>query len=174
MNKHNKNFGVYNGYIALTKEESIFLKNKFKKTKSNPKKKGSIQSKKSIDKKFNFDNSEPEMILTKLGMNIIPSYMENEIRRIINLYDIKYYTEVSFKGLKTGISDLSLLRFDFYIPSKRILIEYDGKDFHKEEDQRKRDKIKNLFCHHKNIKLIRLSSNDIPTLELQLLRILRN
>lgn len=69
----------------------------------------------------------------------------------------KYDTCVSPKG--------NALPFDFYIPSKNILIEYDGEQhfkiaFGQDEDkltlQKEYDKIKNEWCIKNNITLIRI------------------
>lgn len=59
------------------------------------------------------------------------------------------------------------LPFDFYLPEKRICIEYDGMQHEKPieyfggkkgfENTKIRDKIKNDYCKANNIKLIRVS-----------------
>lgn len=69
---------------------------------------------------------------------------------------IKFAREVMFDGLinpKTGFK----LRYDFYLPDKNMVVEYDGKKFHEDEDVRERDLIKNRFAKDNGIKLVRLS-----------------
>lgn len=67
------------------------------------------------------------------------------------------------------------LKFDFYIPSKNICIEYDGKQHFEPieyfggkesfKTQTENDKIKNIYCKNNKITLIRLpytlSNNEI-------------
>lgn len=89
-------------------------------------------------------------------------------KEIINfLVEHKIY----FESEKTFIDCLSpkfnKLRFDFYIPNKNILIEYDGEHHYRPVNKYKRaakthrqtvihDKIKNKFAEDNNIQLIRI------------------
>lgn len=82
-----------------------------------------------------------------------PSIAEAKIMSNLNSLGISYTREVSFKDFKT--SNGGYYRFDFFIPSKNIIIEYDGKEWHKDKES---DTIKNEFCKTNNIKLIRLTS----------------
>lgn len=56
-----------------------------------------------------------------------------------------------------------LLKFDFYIPNKNILIEYDGIHHYKNtclgdlKEIKYRDEVKNLYAKTRNIKLVRIS-----------------
>lgn len=62
-----------------------------------------------------------------------------------------------------GQSGKSKLKFDFYIPEKNMIIEYDG-EFHyinkyknqRFEDQHKNDLIKDKYCKENNINLVRI------------------
>ena len=136
-----------------------------------------VRKKKRIQKKLNKKDkaqiifSKNEMLLTKQGRSVIASPMEKIVKSILNKYNIKHYTEVSFKGLQTGKTNLSLLRFDFYVPSKNLLIEYDGKDYHCTPAQKKRDAMKNKYCKQHNINLQRFVAKDIPTLEEQICKL---
>ncbi len=88
------------------------------------------------------------------GEIIVEEYLKNK--------GIEYNKEHTFNGCKNDIA----LRFDFYLPSKNICIEYDGEQHFKPieyfggEDKFKKvkenDHIKNEFCKNNNIKLIRI------------------
>lgn len=89
---------------------------------------------------------------------------ETFISNILTANKIKFEREYSFADCK-GIGN-KRLRFDFYIPSVNILIEYDGiqhfepiEYFGGEEHyirQVANDKIKNQYCLDHNIQLIRI------------------
>ena len=79
-----------------------------------------------------------------------------------------------------GCRHKKLLPFDFYIPPKNIIIEFDGKQhfspvrfggMSKEKakinfiKQKKRDKIKTKFCLTNSIHLLRISYLDIENCE---------
>ena len=87
---------------------------------------------------------------------------------------IEYETQKTFQDLKS--SHNAYLRFDFYIPSKNLCIEFDGKqhfepyDFsgkltkketlNEFENLKIRDKLKNDYCNKNNIKLLRIKYNE--------------
>jgi len=92
-----------------------------------------------------------------------PSKAEKRIINHLNRRKAKYYREVEFRGL---VSDKGYsLYFDFYIPSKNLLIEYDGP--HHLEDKRtmENDKLKNIFCKNNKIKLKRLDRTEWAFIE---------
>lgn len=86
----------------------------------------------------------------------------------LNGNDIKYNREVTLNGCvsKNNIP----LRYDFYLPSYDIYIEYDGEQhFYPVKNWggkkafkglQKRDKIKDVFCENNNLKLHRISYMD--------------
>ena len=87
---------------------------------------------------------------------------EEKIASILSQAHIKFEREKTFSELKRG-----LFRFDFYIPSLNIIIEYDGeqhmkqiKRFHKTRQEflhaQESDRRKNSYCLAKNIKLYRI------------------
>ena len=101
------------------------------------------------------------------------SYGENEISMFLKNNNIKYEIEKTFNNCRNTKTN-RLLRFDFYIPTKNILIEYDGKhhfmigQFGKYKSTKSdlknvklRDKIKTDFCKINNIKLLRIKYIDI-------------
>lgn len=82
---------------------------------------------------------------------------ENKIRKFLKNNKIRYEEQKIFEKCKDKIS----LRFDFYLPNKNNIIEFDGIYHYKNiygdlKKQKKRDKIKNKFCKNNNIKLIRI------------------
>jgi len=88
------------------------------------------------------------------------------IRRFLEAYNIEYIREKTFKTLK---SDRNVpLRFDFYLPKYKILIEYDGR-YHKvayseSEDAllryQENDRTKDEWVRrHKNFLLIRFNGS---------------
>lgn len=96
------------------------------------------------------------------------SHGEQHIRNFLTSIDIEYIREKTFPDLKHK----GRLRFDFYLPTLNLLIEYDGVQ-HFEPMQRKgmtyqqalnnfqanklRDNMKNEYCKAKGITLIRFS-----------------
>ena len=67
-----------------------------------------------------------------------------------------------------------MLKFDFYIPSLNVCIEYDGEQhfeiaFGKGEeglkDRKRKDEIKNNYCKFNNINLIRIPYWEFENIE---------
>lgn len=81
--------------------------------------------------------------------------MEAIIYKELTIKNIVFYQEVTFKNCRNPRTGM-LLRYDFYIPSKNLLIEYDGKEFHQDTETVYRDSIKDAFAKKNNIKLVRL------------------
>lgn len=88
---------------------------------------------------------------------------ERFIKSYLDLLKCPYKQEFTFSSLK----DKNELRFDFYLPTLNICIEYDGIQHYKPQEwmggsekfakQRKHDIMKDTFCHQHNIRLIRIS-----------------
>ena len=80
--------------------------------------------------------------------------------------DIDFIPQKKFDGCK----DKRLLPFDFYIPSKNIAIEYDGKQHSQPIDWfgglegfkyiKRHDQIKTQYCKNNDIKLFRITYED--------------
>lgn len=87
-----------------------------------------------------------------------PSPAEALIITELNKYHCKWFREVSFNHLQ--VNTYSHPRFDFYIPSKNLIIEYDGKMAHNTPQQKAMDKLKTRFCISKGITIIRYSTKD--------------
>ena len=101
---------------------------------------------------------------------------EQKIADFLIKNKIKFETQKTFEDLK----DKKLLRFDFYIPDKNLLIEYDGKQHFEPVDfsgnspeqadenfknRKIRDKIKNNYCKENNIKLLRIKYTDFKNIK---------
>ena len=96
---------------------------------------------------------------------------EKEISRFLNKYEIGYYKQHRFEECRGSKYSLP---FDFYIPSIRTCIEFDGQQHHSPlkffggipayESLRINDKIKSDYCEEHYIDLIRIKYdqfNDI-------------
>lgn len=92
---------------------------------------------------------------------------EEKVSDILRDMNIKFMTQYTFNECK----DVNKLPFDFYIPKYNLCIEYDGRGHHEPIDWagrgdewakeqfewvKKHDSIKNDFCLHNNIKLLRI------------------
>lgn len=95
---------------------------------------------------------------------------EERIRKCLSQIQEPYKVQYKFKDC-INPKTKALLSFDFYLPQRDILIEYDGKQhyqnnphgyFTKEklEEISFRDNIKNQYCKENNIPLIRLLEDD--------------
>jgi len=100
---------------------------------------------------------------------------ENKVLQFLIKNNIEFETQKKFKNCKNQRQ----LLFDFYLPKKNILIEYDGK-FHfipggyskdknkmqeKLKKQQKNDNIKNHYCFKHNIKLVRIHYKNFDNIE---------
>ena len=105
---------------------------------------------------------------------------ENTILKYLICRDIRYIQQKYFDILtdRCGIK----LFFDFYLPDRNILIEYDGQQHFEPIEmfggqkgylkQLNHDSFKNDFCDHENIKLIRIPFTEIKNIEIILSKIL--
>lgn len=93
---------------------------------------------------------------------------EKEVRKILKSLGIDFVEQAKFPDC-LGESNRRLM-FDFFIPSKNLCIEYDGKQHFTEveywggkeglEKRQLNDQIKTKFCKQKQINLLRLSYKD--------------
>ena len=104
------------------------------------------------------------------------SHGEEKIINHLDKTNLKYQFQKMFSNCK----NLRKLRFDFYLPEKKLAIEYDGKQHFQPvmfgginnetselrfEKQRERDEIKNIYCQDNHIGLLRIpysSEKEIP------------
>jgi hypothetical protein len=93
------------------------------------------------------------------------------VKEFLDNNGIKYVREKKFKDCKYK----KILSFDFYLPTKNICIEFDGEQHFNSiscfggvdsfEKTKIRDKIKNNFCDDSNIKLIRVTKENLHELD---------
>lgn len=105
---------------------------------------------------------------------------EKSIRSWLNENNIRYIQEYTFDDCR----DKRVLPFDFYLPDKNTIIEYDGKQHYEKnayfggEDAlktlQKHDKIKNDYCFSNNIRLIRIPYWDFKNIPIILSKELAN
>lgn len=82
---------------------------------------------------------------------------EKTIMNILEKYDVDFVYQKTFDTCKNKLT----LPFDFYLPHKNIIIEYDGELHFKDvygnlEKQIENDNIKTKYCNDNNITLIRI------------------
>lgn len=92
---------------------------------------------------------------------------EKKITEYLQQENIFFHKEKTFDDLIY----VSNLRFDFYIPKQNIAIEFDGIQHYKPVgyfggndafiETQKRDKLKDIYCKEKNIKLVRIPYFEI-------------
>lgn len=103
--------------------------------------------------------------LSNKGLNI--SYGEKKIISYLEDNGVEYIHQYKFEDCK----HINNLIFDFYIPNENTCIEFDGRQHFEPiqffggqesfESLRMRDEIKNEYCSKNNIKLCRISYEDI-------------
>jgi len=97
---------------------------------------------------------------------------EKQIEQWLKENSIDFIPQKRFEDCK----NIYRLSFDFYIPSLNFCIEYDGQQHFKptgfggnpqEKFQRtiENDRIKNNYCQHKNIKLLRISYKELKKIK---------
>ena len=112
------------------------------------------------------------------------SRRELYISKLLTDMSVSFVTQKSFSDCR-GIGGRPL-KFDFYIPSRNLLIEYDGIQHFKAIDywggneglvkQQQNDEAKNQYCSNKNISLLRLpySLTDLQLAEIIASKIFEN
>lgn len=94
------------------------------------------------------------------------SHGEKLTVKILNSFNAEFIQQKTFKDCASEKN--KSLKFDFYIPSLKTCIEYDGiqhfeyvDHFHKNDEgfhiQKRRDDIKSTYCQYNNIKLLRVN-----------------
>lgn len=102
---------------------------------------------------------------------------ELKILNFLKNHNIIYQYQKTFKDCRNPTTN-QMLKFDFYIPSKNLLIEYDGEQhfkigdfgsfkFTKQDlnDVRQRDKIKSHYAKLNNIKLLRIKYTKLNKID---------
>mgnify|MGYP002522731810 CR=1 FL=1 len=113
-----------------------------------------------------------------ISCGCVNSHGEALIQEILTKLNINFITQYTFKDCKNPKTN-RLLRFDFYLPDYNYCIEYDGIQHFKTSygnswntkehliGTQYRDNIKNIYCNHHNIKLIRIPYTDFDKLNEQ-------
>lgn len=101
---------------------------------------------------------------------------EKQIYKFLTLHKIDFESEKTFEDCKNK----RMLRFDFYLPTYNLCLEYDGEQHFNPIDfaskgtewanscfnqNRKRDEIKNQYCKKHNIKILRIPYWEINNIE---------
>lgn len=103
---------------------------------------------------------------------LVNSKGEERIAKLLIGLGIAFEREKIFKSLINPLTGCNL-RFDFYIPSRKMLIEYDGIHHTKQlkfvsletfEAQKARDIVKNDWCVSNEYKLVRIPSSQYKRL----------
>lgn len=106
------------------------------------------------------------------GCNLCKTKSRGEImiKEILDQYNIKYFREKTFNDIEN-----KRLRFDFWIPDLRTIIEFDGRHHFLSIEYfggdnylnliKKNDDIKNKYCYDNNIKLIRINYKQIKNIK---------
>lgn len=103
---------------------------------------------------------------------------EEKIKTWLDNNSIRYERQKRFKNCR----NIKSLPFDFYLPERDILIEFDGIQHYevvehfggkeKFKTRKENDNIKNKFCIDNNIDLIRIKYSDINNIEKILTKLL--
>lgn len=102
--------------------------------------------------------------------NCVESRGEKAIYKYLDKNNISYYRQHKFEGCR----NIRQLPFDFYIPSKRLIIEFDGKQHYEPmvffggveayERLKVNDGIKNEYCEDNYIDLVRIRYDSIDNI----------
>lgn len=130
--------------------------------------------------------ASPTNLLSNFGCpNCSSSKGEAAIREFLLKYGVVYEAEKSFEDCRDQLP----LRFDFYIPEIRLLIEYQGEQHYKERFDwavalsgteaasfttlQKHDNIKRQYCRDKGYEELKIKYTDLKNIEEILLKYLR-
>lgn len=103
---------------------------------------------------------------------------ESKIIKFLDRIGISYKHQHWFSDCRSNIGKQQVLRFDFYIPSKNILIEFDGKQHfevgrmgsHTQTENdlkyiKRHDQIKTNYARRKGIKLLRIKYTQLSKID---------
>jgi very-short-patch-repair endonuclease len=97
------------------------------------------------------------------------SSAEAFISDYLRSHNIEFQERLSFQDCK----DVNVLPFDFYIPSKNLIIEFDGPHHYRMVytldsyiKTQKHDKMKNQYCDKKAIRLLRIPYWEYKNIEI--------
>jgi len=100
------------------------------------------------------------------------SPMENRIANILKKNRVKFKQEISFWEGRNEQGGYYV--FDFIVPGKRVVIEYDGAKYHSTKQQKENDAKKSDLVRRSGFALLRLSRKHISALEKTILKFLKH
>ncbi len=100
----------------------------------------------------------PEWFIDKWVKDIPVSPAEQLIINELEKYNIEWHREVSFTCMSKTEKGANY-RFDFYLPSQCMIVEYDSKAWHNDPTRIAVDRIKDKFCKDNCIRIIRYDSS---------------
>jgi len=122
-----------------------------------------------LNKEMKLSKKERELIRKRKASK--PSRGELSVMKFLGENGIEFIDEFYFKEMRR-LGKLKLLFFDFYIPSYRLAIEFDGIQHYTKEFKGKKmphseenDFMKNAFCKKNNIELLRIKYDQIDNIE---------
>lgn len=121
----------------------------------NPQKRGHTLPKKENNKKLQ-DSAE----VNAWWMRKNPSFLERMMLQFLDNNNIQYEFQKIFyiAGKNNYITRYFIA--DFYIPSKKVVIEMDGK-FHKEQEKQDKRRTALIKDYYKKVKVIRMTYKDM-------------
>ncbi len=122
-----------------------------------------------LKKKRSFSIKEQKLI--RVRKNASPSKGEVAVQKVLKESGLTFYQEFYFNDLAVREKE-KLLFFDFYIPSYKVAIEFDGEQHYTREFKGKAIVngaahyfMKNAFCLKNGIKMLRIKYTDIDKVE---------
>ena len=101
----------------------------------------------------------------------VQSAGEQRVRESLEMLDVEFVEQACFNKCRNRRP----LRFDFYIPSQRLLIEFDGRQHYENSELwggeeelaeiQRRDAIKNRFAERKGYRLLRIPFYEYENIE---------
>ena len=88
------------------------------------------------------------------------SPMEEVVYKHLKAKGLKFFREVEFTYCINPVTN-TRLRYDFYVPSLNLLIEYDGKAYHESAEVKARDAVKDKFAKDNKIRLVRICAGGM-------------
>lgn len=131
-----------------------------------------VKKKKKVAVKTKTVKRKPKLI-TKTKSKVVNSKGEERIAVLLANLGVGFEREKIFKSCINPLTGMNL-RFDFYIPSHKMLIEYDGIHHTKQlkfvsletfEAQKARDAIKNEWCVTNGYNIVRIPSSQYRKLQ---------
>lgn len=102
---------------------------------------------------------------------ITQSPAEVMIATILNQFDCVWFSEVSFYDFPSA---KGYYRFDFLIPDKHLIIEYDSKMYHSSYEQKATDTRKDAWCWEHGITVKRFNEKHYYNMDAHITNLLKH